>query len=80
MRSLSRSPLLFILIHIHRIFIVGGAGVGQFIRVLVEGVAVQAMGEGVGVIFCKDLLDERIGVFFQVVDAGGIVATFYLLL
>ena len=47
----------------------GGAGVGQFIRVLVQGVAVQAMRQFRRIVLCQNLLHQRKGVLLEVVDA-----------
>ena len=55
----------------------GGTGIAQFIRVLVQGVPVQPMGQSISVILRQDLLHERKGILFEIVDGGCLTARRY---
>ena len=52
----------------------GGTGIGQFIRVLVQRIPVQPMRQGIRVILRKHLFHKRIGILFQLVDARSLIA------
>ena len=55
----------------------GRSGVGQLIRVLVQGIPVQPMRQGLRVILRKYLLHKRIRILFQIVDGGSLIARCY---
>ena len=50
------------------------AGIAQLVRVLIQGVPVQPMRNGFGVILRKYLFNKRVGIFFQIVNAGSLIA------
>ena len=45
-----------------------GAGVGQLVGMAVQDITVHPVGQLLGIILCHQLLDQRCGILFQVID------------